>query len=336
MVTATIGKLWSPIYGPPMALRKTTKAKRPSIWDARPGGVAILAKRPIPIQKIDGPFAAKQVKDAAQRLLKTKRFVQVGVGPGTGRCLVRIAGIYGDAEARTKKGPHARSERLLADALLVMMAYGDTPCMIGGDANTLIPESEVATQALSSGFWHDAAEVDAAWRRGTPLDACFGPNGSSSRIDWILLNGAALAASRGLQRVDNSPLATHRPLICHFDWAASPQLIPFWVRPFRLPPLPGLPEDEETAFIQEVLADSQIEWDLAMQQGNPEQQSALLSSDAEAFLLRCARLEGPLPHPGARYKGRGHVPRTQMKKVSAPRGSSPLERERSSRMHWRI
>ena len=73
------------VFGKPVPTRTFRGQKRASIWDAINGGLAAAARIPLPIQRVQGPFAHPKVKAASARLWESGRWIHTSFTPGTGR-----------------------------------------------------------------------------------------------------------------------------------------------------------------------------------------------------------------------------------------------------------
>ena len=87
------------------------------------------------------------------------RLIAVQVWFGRGGTSLIVYSIYGISGSRWETHKKAYLHKLLKSIELDRIARGQIPCVLLGDFNLEIAESQVLSQALSSNFWYDLRTI---------------------------------------------------------------------------------------------------------------------------------------------------------------------------------
>ena len=140
-----------------------TKGVAKSEWDAIPGGVAALARKPIPIQAVEPPLRpADLILEDEPDILGEGRLLHAAVPVGTGRTVLHMLTYYGFSGARAGNAVAKRlNEAGLSQAFRYVAALGNVPVVLGGDLNDNPESSRTLYNALQTGVWKGAALLEA-------------------------------------------------------------------------------------------------------------------------------------------------------------------------------
>ena len=120
------------------------------------GGVAIFAKK-------EAFWAAKPLQfptdHPCHAFYQDNRLIAVQVWFGRGGTSLIVYSIYGISGSRWETHKKAYLHKLLKSIELDRIAGGQIPCVLLGDFNLEIAESQVLSQALSSNFWYDLRTI---------------------------------------------------------------------------------------------------------------------------------------------------------------------------------
>ena len=211
------------------------ETKRGGIWDASPGGVAVLIKK---------GWAAKVVKpdknDAnAEMLWQSTRFVHVHVATGKGRTAINIISCYGIPSNNVKNA------ELFTLITKYIKKLGNTPLLLAGDYNFDLDDQEQYPVAiLNEVIMKRLIDVDKMMAEvtSTATQASY-HNGSvrtkPTRIDGILVNQSFAAAIKNVSTVQDTGIPGHRPLVVRTDMAHPLQ----WVNKSKVLPKIKLQHD---------------------------------------------------------------------------------------------
>ena len=141
---------------------------------ARHGGVAIIARSPQTL--VTKGLLCLETAELAATSRWTEAFAPVKVADrrGTG---VYLASLGGHAGARHDPEAMRLNENLIAKTPTAAARVGDVPYVLGMDANVLLEESVVLTQAMSTGIGCDALEIAAESRLDATAPTCCNARG---------------------------------------------------------------------------------------------------------------------------------------------------------------
>eukprot|EP00660_Eupelagonema_oceanica_P019513 gene19513-biopygen42552 len=197
---------------------------------AASSGVGVLVRCGLPMQAgpVDNPLR--------KRLWASGRWVHCIFGLGDGAQALHVMSVYGHCGAREHGKEHELNEQLLADVLEAAAEMGNVPMLIMGDLNTTLEESATLREALVTGAWEDLALAQAEAVAAEPESTCFPDNtDKTSRIDIVLGNAAALAATRGVSVLKDTGLWMHRPVRVELDMAVYKQRVRAVHKPAAFP-----------------------------------------------------------------------------------------------------
>ena len=151
------------IWGAPKAERKVTGRRRQSTWDAVPGGVGALARKPIGLQAIELDLPREELVHAGEPdLVSEGRLVHVATPVGTGRTAVHLLVYYGFPGARSgEQRAKEANEKAIAQVFRRAAAVKGTPTLVLGDFNDEPDTSPALAAVLATGQWHDLALLQA-------------------------------------------------------------------------------------------------------------------------------------------------------------------------------
>ena len=303
---------WQLICGKPQP-RQERKKSSPSPWNAKHGGVAVIAKKGLVARRQPADTAAKQ------RLWQTGRWVHVAISTGEGHVVLHVMSVYGWTGAEQKFDAMVANEQLLRDVFEVAAELGDVPVIVAGDFNVHLERSSQLTSALATGIWHDAARLLASARGAEPAATCFKNSTSTgTRIDMIFCNESVAASIRDCWVDVDAGLPTHRPVIAELDMKAYEQRVRRVIRPRSFPTAEWAEcesEVEEDMALEELLR-LEEKWQMALHDMDVDTLWSTWCAAAEAYFIR--RSEGKVAEEDANlYRGRGRTRRTRTLAVSA-------------------
>ncbi len=150
---------WEPVWGEPMPLRDKVREGNIiglNVNDARYGGVAVIARDDLPIQKVDP-------SSQYEYLFEEGRLVHSFLPWEEGRTGVHILSLYGCANAETAEERRSLNMTLYKGVLRYADTLGRVPCLICGDCNPNPAEADLVMEALAGTQWID---VFAEWHGG--------------------------------------------------------------------------------------------------------------------------------------------------------------------------
>ena len=298
---------WQAAWGKPQPQLESSYNN--SAWNVAAGGVAVLARRGLPLRLVP-PH-----DDAERMLWETGRWCHATIPYGSGRHLLHLMSVYGYTGSG-KPDENRRNDDLLRDVLAVASTLGDVPIVVAGDFNTQPDHSAILLAAYATGKWHDVAASVAAAAGVTPAATCYNRSDRSNggtRIDYVLANSVAFTAVENLTLVQDSGVPTHLPLRLVLNLQPYAAQLLRVVRPLAYPidhwAITLLVEDADS-LAAACWAPCSSSWTACMHAPNGiEEMWALFCTAAERYLE--TRSKDLLDHPAARYRGRGrhHSPR---------------------------
>ena len=151
--------------------------------DAMPGGVAVAARKDIPVFSL--PLTDTRWTEEDKR-----RCLFTVLAPAAGREPIHLITVYGVAGAMDDVEKLRRNEELLTKMFETANSYGDVPICVVGDLNTEPQHSAIFSTQLGTGKWVDIAHAKAEVNGQAAENTHSGPRGASG-IDLCLLNSAA-------------------------------------------------------------------------------------------------------------------------------------------------
>ena len=205
---------WNAVFGKPLVKRKRGRGSVP------PGGVAIISRSHIPIQRVP------PTTDLAQRLWDTGRFVHAVAPAGkAGKTAVHFFSIYGFSNAERDPQRRVQNEELLHMVFTYAAGLGQVPIFMFGDWNTSPRASTAMEAALGSGNYWDIEEFFAATEGRAAHMTCFVRETSvGSRIDSIITNSIGMQSVQGIDTLGAGPrsdvhgVPTHRAVVCEANY----------------------------------------------------------------------------------------------------------------------
>ena len=205
---------WNAAWGKPQPLMDGPHA--PSMWNARQGGAAVLARLGHPLR----PVAPSS--PASRELWDSGRWCHAEVAYGDGGRVLHLFSFYGfSGDGGT--AVNSINDALLRQAIDTVAELGAVPVLLCGDFNILSSKSNVLMTATSTGQWIDVMAMFAALEGSTPPVTCFTRKDSpGSRLDYVLANVVAASA---LQRVGYSGTPPFRRIsLSLLSWILLPAL----------------------------------------------------------------------------------------------------------------
>ena len=226
--------VWGPPQ-PPRAMQGVAKSE----WDAVPGGVGAMARRPLKIQEVETPLAQRDlVREGEPDLLEEGRLLHTAIPMGSGTVVVHLLTYYGFSGARAGNTTAKRlNEAGLRQALRYAAALGQVPIILGGDLNDNPDTSPTLWAALRAG-WQDAAQLEANKADPpTELPHTFDNGTATSRIDLALLNEEATLAfdKCWTAEAEEYQFPQHRPVFVRFCWQNLCQQVQRIKKPQAIP-----------------------------------------------------------------------------------------------------
>lgn len=302
---------WTPLYGQPQPL--VAGVRRQSPWNAVHGGVAILVQKTTPSQLV------VPKGDLAKGLWESGRWCHATIATGTGRNFLHLISVYGFAHDPTNSS-NRLNDALLAQVFEEAASLGEVPVVIAGDFNILTSSSQTLKDAYSTGKWFDAADMWATANGVEPSATC--SKGRPTRIDYMIVNAAALPAIQSVEVWEDSGLPTHRPVMLELDMEVfTRRALTLW-RPRPLPVLSAFVA--MTDEIEEVLYSSWGRWVTYWEsaQGSSLELWKVLCGAVEDYILTTSTTAQGLPYPRRSYCGRGEdVQPARLKSLNAPQKS---------------
>ena len=275
---------YSAIFGSPVVQRAPSRTGQArTIFNGRPGGVALAFKSHVPAQIV--PVGKCELR---QRLWQTGRWLHCVIGYGSSGRAIHVIVVYGytGTYSHSTKS-HSQNESFLSDVFLESSRRLDVPCIVLGDFNRQPQDSHACHQACVQGDWLDAAV--AACR----LDPTHFPaNGLCRRLDAIFLSKVAAVTFHAYSVLDDTGIPSHRPVLVRLTLPAVHNVHTQLKRPRRFPPEALVPTpDTDQPFFQSCFASFAPIWESHLQSNNTTGMFLTLSSLAEAFLCSKANLQ---------------------------------------------
>ena len=189
------------IWGKPQPFRTAKSAYHTSSGlNGRPGGVAILTRKHIPLQ-----FIPPGTCPIRKRLYHSSRWIHGTVPFGNCKQVFHIFSIYGFTGAYSNAQSADFNESFLQDVVDVVHALGpDAPVLICGDINIEPDSSPVLKAALAAGIIFDMC-----LHSGPTF---FPSHGRPRKLDVILATRSAAVCLQASHTMDNSGIPGHLPV----------------------------------------------------------------------------------------------------------------------------
>lgn len=300
------------MHGKPQPVRNGTTM---STTDAKQGGVGTT----IHTLHQACPTCRTEVGDA---LHETGRWQSSTIRLFGGDSLFHVVNGYGYPRANEGGEAMETNEAFLADILAEASSLGESdesvPVVICLDANVTPEKSHVLSQAHVNGTWTDAAKAIATLSGDDPADT-YTSGGTSSRIDCILLNRAAMQILKSFRVLDvpENGIKSHRPLEVVFDVTIDTTHAWKIQQPNAYPEIEKLPKEDEDFLCSDVLERFSTAFYHALEHGTIDEVYITWCQLAETYLNERAAWGGGhtsiLNSP--QYKGRGTSAKAEKVKV---------------------
>lgn len=319
-------KGWDTLWGRPQPRRRGTH--RDQRLDARPGGVGTLVRK--------GVCATVSPRTAeGERLYETGCWNSTAVRIGEGAGLVHIVNVYGHAGATAQMETMQRNEELLEALWMEANSIPEEPVVIMGDFNVDPGRSQVVARNVAEGVWVDVAAQKAHLLDMEPEDTYHGPQGARSRIDYAILNQAAMQLFEDVELLRDTGCPNHAFIKLTLGHQGRKQTALRCKKPMNLPDaVCAKLEEGEASLLEATVVDQYVgQFDKAHRERDVDGLWAVWSEMAEDFLIQKAAMEtGEFDiAKSARYRGRGRSATPQMGPVAAYSGRGPAGAQQPER-----
>ena len=289
-------------FGRPMVQRSPNQARQSrTIWNGRPGGVALAVKSHIPAQIV--PIGDSELR---QKLWQSGRWLHVIVAYGSARRAIHVVVAYGFAGTYSHNtDAQTLNEAFLSDVFEEASSRMDLPCIILADFNRQPQDSCACHQACHRGGWVDSALA------GCDLSPThFPPHGLPRRLDAVFLNKTAAVSFKSYSVLDDTGLPSHRPVQVCLSLPALQLTHLQLCRPRSFPAeaFASITESQSTDLFLACWSPFADSWQQFLLANDSEGMFRVFSSAAEAFL--CSKASLPVgPRCEKLYCGRGALPK---------------------------
>ena len=202
-------KGWNVTFGKPLE-------RKPGSNRIPPGGVAIMAKRGLNLQRVP-----PRCEDGYW-LWNTTRFCHGIIEASVG--VIHVFCVYGHTNAWNNRAQRDRNEELLSRLVRYMSSLGDVPIILLGDFNTAPEHSAVLSTEIGQGNLFDISAIFAQARGEEPAKTCHVHQTSEgSRVDLVLTNHVLAGTCRECDLFKESGLPTHTPVLVSLDTSGVTQ-----------------------------------------------------------------------------------------------------------------
>ena len=280
-----------------------------TIWNGRQGGVSIMS-----LLLTQTHLVHDTLYDSDRNLWERQRFAVARVPLAKNKSIL-VASFYGMAgggDARRDDQNFECNERMLQQVFECAARFGDVPFIVGMDANIQVCNSPAILAALATTRWHDVGAIfadsggmaptysqDPDWDRHSVTKG-------ATRIDYMLVNSAALTALRGFRIIRDAGLPGHLVLEAEFNFQAFREE-GYMLRKPAPYPLQQMPQYDE-ATVEEVAARTWQPYEAAfcdaLHAGQSDLAWNLLNRGLESFLDDVA---GDLPRTWSTGRGKSPV-----------------------------
>lgn len=213
----------SATFGLPCEYKFSGSQTSISLWNAKSGGLASIAKNSLPLKDIK----------STTFMFEIGRATHTWVPCGLGHRGFHIINCYGYVGAGTKN-PHAftLNEKFLSSVFEYTSTLGDVPWMVVGDLQTNPDTSPVLGTLCASNTIHDLGAIftDSAWTYQKGQNEHI-----RTRIDMALCNDAMLAHVTDMHIIRDSNLPGHCPLRVFLDFPSHLDSKMVYRTPKKLP-----------------------------------------------------------------------------------------------------
>jgi hypothetical protein len=288
------------------------------MWNARQGGVAVLARVGHPLRSVapSSPLSS-ELWDSGRWF-----YAEVAYWDG-GRTLhlFSLYGVSGDGSTEVNN----RNDALLLQAINAATELGAVPVLLCGDFNILSNRSTSLMKATSTWHWIDVMATFDSLEGVEPPDTCFArPNCPGSRLDYVLANVVAASALKRAWLLRHTALPTHLPIGVELDLAAFSACAVKLVRPLPFPVVGGGSSASLSSVViaERAWAPADQRWVHALATGNTETLWELFNNAAERFLLEITT--GKRTKASGQYLGRGALNEPRPAPAVAPQRAEVL------------
>lgn len=317
------------LHGKPMLppQRHTKYLQALSPWDARQGGVALIALKQVKLSPTKLQTHDPSVSRLRQKLWDTRRWMH-GVASLRDGPAWHVMVIYGHPETGQNSQAFRSNEELLRDTLRVAAALGPVPTIIMGDFNVTLEESPTLSSALQSQRWFDVNLATAQAKDTNPFNTCFAPHGPAEGrcIDHILINKQLRPFLSDCQQVKGTGVSTHIPFRADLSIPSLPSTYDVIQLPesFPIPDATLWPKDKLEEFAHSCISGSQSQGDLAKSGKNSVSLYTQFAHLFESYWGTCT-LDQSSGKQRRKHFGRHKPPTPVCRKISATQNFDDIE-----------
>ena len=294
-------------FGKPCEYKLSGKQTRISTWNARSGGLATVARKPLSMKTVTSTHQASMSDKIAQTWLP----MYIGTRG------YHVFNYYGHVGAGPKCPiAYKLNEKLLGDLFEYVATLGDTPILLVGDFQTSPADSHILGSMLQTGNWHDLASVfgDSQWTFQKDSEGKI-----RTRIDLAICNSIMLPHVRDVQILRDTCLPGHCPIQLKLDFPRELDHMQVYRLAAPLSNLQPARDERQREIIERAVWDKRdLPFLSAIHNGYIDLAFEIWSTAAEDYCLELAKSQDIAVTK--KHHGRGRYPKVVNIPIQAPQG----------------
>ena len=231
------------------------------MWDASPGGVAILVRAALTAEA--PPLPGQRERDPlVWDLWTSARWVHVRLALGDGSSALHLVCVY------VVYGDDALNRELWTSVAAHLARLGNAPLIVGADFNSPLGDLGTAPEPLLAALvTRRLVDLDLEFNKSQEASVCrFSPTGASAgtRIDGILADPRVATSLEDVQPVRGSGIRGHRPVVFSVRLSRATQRVWRAVRP-PVVTIPERPEEQRRNLEDCLLSPLTVDWEAVLE-----------------------------------------------------------------------